>query len=99
MTEREAFAVEWPADEDGATLYLHVGSPIHQVTEPGVSSGVVGAVTRIVVSDDLPGLHCYMERVRVYVDDLVVYEAPVHAVQLIQYRVPPPTDQHKDART
>ena len=88
MTAREAIAVQWPEDSQGEALYAQVGKKLYQPDE--LNEGVVesaGTVTRILVSDDLPGLHCNMERVRVYVGDQVAFEAPVHAVEVIQYRI------------
>lgn len=46
-------------------------------------------VTRITVTEDLPGLHCNMERVRVYVGETVVWEGPLHNLEGVAYPLPP----------
>lgn len=42
-------------------------------------------VTRITITEDLPGPHCFLERVRVYVGETVVFEAPLHNMQAAFY--------------
>jgi len=45
----------------------------------------LGTVSRITVTEDLPGLHCNMERVRVWDDDMVIAEMPLHNLELVCY--------------
>lgn len=74
--------------EDG--VYYAVGCPYWQTVENTVLK--LGNVTRIAVTCDLPGLHCDMERVRVYDGDTVIYEAPLHNLEGIAYAHPNRTE-------
>lgn len=56
---------------------------------------IVGNVTRITVTEDLPGLHCNMERVRVYDGDTMIFEAPLHMLEGVRYAHP--ADPAQDA--
>lgn len=42
-------------------------------------------VTRITVATDLPGLHCSLERVRVWSDDDLLWEGPLHSLEGVTY--------------
>lgn len=42
-------------------------------------------ITAITVTADLPGLHCDLERVRVWVGSTCVYECPMHMVEGVEY--------------
>ena len=42
-------------------------------------------VTRITVTNDLPGLHCSMERVRVFAGDELLWEGPLHSLEGVSY--------------
>jgi len=88
--EREALAVQWPVANDGLGLYVAVGKKLWQpdALNDGAVEGA-GVVTRITVTNDLPGLHGNMERIRVYCGEQVAMEAPVHAVDVVQYQVKP----------
>ena len=50
--------------------------------------GVEREVTRITIVCDLPGLHGFMERARVYDGATVIFEAPVHNLEGIEYTAP-----------
>lgn len=88
MTEREAFAIygvpSGQSGEDGT--FYGVGRPYHRAVGNVVK--VAGIVSRITVSDDLPGLHCNMERVRVFDGDTMIYEAPLHSLEGVAYAAP-----------
>lgn len=43
-------------------------------------------VTRITVTDDLPGPHCMLWQVRVYAGDDIICEIPKHACESIIYK-------------
>ncbi len=43
-------------------------------------------VTHINITDDLPGLHCNMERVRVWADEKLLFEGPLHNLEGVLYR-------------
>ena len=47
-----------------------------------------GTVTRITVTEDLPGLHCNLERVRVFDGDTMIFEAPLHSLEGVNYAAP-----------
>lgn len=77
--EREAMAVYGiPCGEEPGICYL-VGQ---------IYAAKRGPVTRITVTADLPGLHCDMERVRVYDGDAVIFEAPLHNLEGVSYAPP-----------
>lgn len=80
---REAKSVCFPSDQDGEQMFLTVGGTFWTVTEG--KSIDVGPILRITVEDDLPGLHCNMERVKVWVCDKMILEAPVISVLWISY--------------
>lgn len=78
---RNAISVAFP---DGGMMT--VGQPWSRTgREPRKSDPEITAIT---VSQDLPGLHCSLERVRVWVGDACVYEAAVHMVEGIEYALP-----------
>lgn len=85
-TTREAHAVQFNEDSNGEALFCQIGKKWDEedLLNPGVV-GSAGAVTRITVTDDLPGLHCYLERVRVFVGEKLVLEAPFHQIECAQY--------------
>lgn len=70
--------------EDG--IFYHVGRPYHRLFVN--SYEVAGTVTRITVTDDLPGLHCNLERVRVFDGDTMIFEAPLHSLEGVCYAPP-----------
>lgn len=88
MTEREAISVSGipsgPTGEDG--VYYAVGTPYTRLV--GNSWQKVGTVSRITVTDDLPGLHCNMERVRVFDGETMIFEAPLHSLEGVSYAAP-----------
>lgn len=85
---------------------LVTGIPQGEHGEDGISYGVgydyrrfvdgqwkiVGKVSRITVTEDLPGLHCNMERVRVFDGDTMIFEAPLHNLEGVQYAPPVKSD-------
>lgn len=72
------------AGEDG--IYYAVG---HGYTRrSGKSFTVAGIVSRITVTEDLPGLHCNMERVRVFDGETMIFEAPLHSLEGVTYPAP-----------
>lgn len=91
MTERDAIAIygvpSGPTGEDGT--FYGVGRQYHRSV--GNAMQVAGTVSRITVTDDLPGLHCNMERVRVFDGDTMIYEAPLHSLEGVSYAAPAPT--------
>lgn len=78
----EAVWVESIPDSEGTTRFWKVGNTILGW------EGSSGTITRITVQQDLPGLHCNMRRVCVWVGDALVAEAPMHAVQAVGYPLP-----------
>lgn len=77
---RQASAVHFP-DES----VLRIGTPwAGGDRSPSKTDPAVSAIT---VSDDLPGLYCFLERVRVWVGDTCVYEAPLHMVEGVEYEL------------
>ncbi|MEM7212327.1 MAG: hypothetical protein AAF479_10620 [Pseudomonadota bacterium] len=47
--------------------------------------GNLGEVTRITVTCDLPGVHCFLDRFRIYVGGAIVSEGPVYLASRIDY--------------
>lgn len=87
MTDiKEAIWAEGPRDCDGSGTFWKVGSHIHNHPQQSV------IITRITVQEDLPGLHCNMRRVCVWVGETMVAEAPVHALIGIGYALPEPVE-------
>lgn len=74
----EASWVEIPPGVDNEATFYCVGGLIY-------AGGQEATITRITVQEDLPGLHCNMRRVCVWVDDALAFEAPMHAVQGVCY--------------
>lgn len=70
--------------EDG--IYYAVGQVYRRLD--GNSWKVAGTVSRITVTDDLPGLHCNMERVRVFDGETMIFEAPLHSLEGVAYAAP-----------
>jgi len=92
---REASAVSGvPQGEHGEDgIYYAVGFPYYRATAGVNVVKEAGKVSRILVSCDLPGLHCKMERVVVFDGDTVIFEAPLHNLEGVQYRAPETTDE------
>lgn len=88
MNSREAVAITgMPHGEHGEDgIYYSVGDTYRRVV--GNSWVTVGMVSRITVTADLPGLHCNMERVRVYDGDTLIFEAPLHSIESVMYAHP-----------
>lgn len=79
----EAAWAETGPDADGDCHFWSVGK---QFYNPG--SVDRPTITRITVQEDLPGLHCNMRRVCVWVGEAMVAEAPVATIKAIGYPVP-----------
>ena len=88
MSTREAIALSgFPQGEHGEDgIYYSVGHGYRRIV--GNSWQIAGKVSRITVTDDLTGLHCNMERVRVYDGDTLIFEAPLHNLEGVQYAHP-----------
>lgn len=88
MNIREAFSVTGiPQGEHGENgFYYEVGHTYHRLVERQWK--IVGKVSRITVTDDLPGMYCNMERVRVYDGETLIFEAPLHNVEGVCYPAP-----------
>lgn len=87
-SEREAIQISgMPVGEHGEDgIYYAVG---HSYTRrEGNNWKRAGIVSRIVVTDDLPGVYCNMERVRVFDGETLVFEAPLHNLEGVAYAVP-----------
>lgn len=78
----EAAWAESRPDQDGESRFWAVGKPIWT----GKAHGP--AVTRITVQQDLPGLHCNMRRVCIWIGETMVVEAPLHSLALVGYAIP-----------
>jgi hypothetical protein len=64
--------------EEGFYAKVGLNFPYHNKNSP--------IVTRITVSDDLPGLHCNLERVRVFAEgDKLLWEGPMHNLEGVWY--------------
>lgn len=77
-----AWAATGP-DADGDCFFWCVGKPLY-----GAGAEHRPTITRITVQEDLPGLHCNMRRVCVWVGEAMVAEAPVATIKAIGYPVP-----------
>lgn len=83
---REAVSISGvPCGEEA--VFYGVGKPYFR--PDGNTWKVAGTVTRITVTDDLPGLHCNLERVRVFDGDTMIFEAPLHSLEGVCYAPPP----------
>lgn len=76
---------------DALAIYFQDGDSFqvgHIFSAPGETPRKGGSVvTRIVISQDLPGLYNSLERARVFVGDVCVCEAPVHMLEFIAYHL------------
>lgn len=88
MESREAAIITGtPMGEHGEDgIFYAVGHPYRRPV--GNEWKVVGTVSRITVTEDLPGLHCNMERVRVFDGDTMIFEAPLHSLEGVAYSAP-----------
>lgn len=85
MSDHEVMEAEWvdaSQDADGDISSFRVGASAFD------ASGQIRKITRITVQQDLPGMHCNMRRVCVWVGGHLLFEAPVHNVLGIGYAVP-----------
>lgn len=86
---RNAHSIEGLPDCDGEVTAYAVGRKYSRLVRtdehPHGRFRGFGPVTRIEVAEDLPGLHCNMERVRVFAGDDLVFEAPVASLGGIHY--------------
>lgn len=85
MSDHEVMEAKWvdaSPDADGNIASFGVGASAFD------ASGQIRNITRITVQQDLPGMHCNMRRVCVWVGEHLLFEAPVHNVQGIGYAVP-----------
>lgn len=80
---RDAVSVEGLPDPDNEIMVYTVGTPPWSGGKRHSR-----AVTRITVDADLPGLHCYLERVRVWIGDTMIAEFPMHNTGFVQYPLP-----------
>jgi len=74
-----------PVGEHGEEFtYYRVG-----LTYAGYVDGIwkreLGIVSRITITEDLPGLHRNMERVRVWDNNKVIAEMPLHNMEHVSY--------------
>ena len=84
MSSREAIGITGMPNakgSDGASYWVGAG----YFRPHGRSWRRAGTVTRITVTDDLPGRNGPMERVRVFDGDHVIYEAPLHHLEGVTY--------------
>lgn len=79
---KDAIWAETAPDADGDTRQWAVGTGIWDGKKRGP------AVTRITVQQDLPGLHCNLRRVCIWIGETMVAEGPVHSMQAIGYPLP-----------
>jgi hypothetical protein len=84
--EREAISVFGCSDKNGEQFSTSLGADWYEPRAGAYEP--VGKVSQITVSRDLPGLHCNMERVCVYVGEHMVWEAPLHALESVTYALP-----------
>ncbi len=95
MSDREAISVSGvPQGEHGEDgVHYAVGFPYYRSSEDGNVLKPAGNVSRIVVSCDLPGMHCDMWRVSVFDGDHLIFEAPLHNLEGVHYAAPSSTDK------
>jgi len=88
MEVREALFVSgFPVGEHGEDgVFYQVGSEYWRTVSGALQQ--CGPVTRITVTADLPGLHCDMERVRVFDGETVIFEGPLHNLEGVTYAAP-----------
>lgn len=65
----------------GDDTSMRVGQPWSTGT-PSKSDPEITAVT---ISEDMPGPHCMLGRAKVWVGDVVVFEAPLHNLEGVEY--------------
>lgn len=83
MSKRQAKTAELPSCGDEWGSHYRVGDKA-RVREG--NSWIDGpTITAITIEDDLPGLHCNMERVKVWSDDHLLAEMPLHHVLEVRY--------------
>lgn len=89
MTDtREATSISGvPCGQDGEDG-IHYAVGRDYLRPSGSSWKVAGKVSRITVTQDLPGLNCNMERVRVFDGETMIYEAPLHSLEGVTYAAP-----------
>lgn len=78
-------SVEFPSyvpDEEG--VYLVVGGSFY-IREDNQSKDI-GPVTSITLQDDVPGLHCNLWSVKVWIENELVLEAPYTSVLYVRYK-------------
>jgi len=89
MTDREAHSIEGLPDCDGEVTCYTVGHTysrmVATVEHPNYQYKKFGPVTKITICTDLPGLHCSMERAKVFDESGLVFEAPVATLGGIHY--------------
>lgn len=76
---------EGQPDADGESRFWNVGQGIWDGT-----GGRGPAVTSITLQQDLPGLHCNMWRVCVWIGEHLAVEAPLHSLHAVGYPNPAP---------
>jgi hypothetical protein len=81
---REAEWVDILPDDDGGRTYA-VGYEARATIAPDKADQFV-IVTRITVQRDLPGLHCDLWRVCVWVGDTMIVEVPLHNTIGVGYK-------------
>lgn len=79
---KDAIWAEGLPDADGNTNFWKVGQGIWTGSARGP------AITRITVQHDLPGLHCNLRRVCVWIGETMVAEAPLHSLAAVGYAIP-----------
>jgi len=91
--EKEAVSVSGiPQGEHGEEgVHYRVGASYQRTF--GNVYRKAGTVTRITVTEDLPGPYCNMERVRVYDGETVIFEAPLHNIEGVTYAAPPAAEE------
>jgi len=63
--------------EDGFHAAVDQNFPYHNKAAP--------VVTSITVTQDLPGMYCNLERVRVWASDALLWEGPLHNLEGVRY--------------
>ena len=77
-------SVEFPSyTEDENGVYLEVGGPFY-IREDNQSKDI-GPVTSITLQDDIPGLHCNLLSVKVWIGEKLVFDAPYLSVLYVRY--------------
>ena len=82
----QALSVTSPPDPDRYKTFYRIGNSVRE--EKGGVWVKGPKITAITVQDDVPGLHCNLRRVCVWIGDHLHCEMPYHSVEKVTYPLP-----------